>query len=132
MEYLCTPQNACLRIYAMVNFTISAFLSPFFPDSFGHSKSLSPECKWLPLWKKNNGKRESILLLQILRKMVCINYCGNFTTFIITLISPIEISVLKKKINFMAFLVITWWLFLLILRGALRIIGSCLFVQGSA
>ena len=48
--------------------------------------------------KKNNGKRESILLLQILRKMVCINYCGNFTTFIITLISPIEISVLKKKI----------------------------------
>ena len=55
--------------------------------------------------KKNNGKRESILLLQILRKMVCINYCGNFTTFIITLISPIEISVLKKK-KFLAFLVI--------------------------
>ena len=22
----------------------------FFPDSFGHSKSLSPECKWPPLW----------------------------------------------------------------------------------
>ena len=105
---------------------------PFFSRQFWSFKKPITRMQVASTLKKNNGKRESILLLQILRKMVCINYCGNFTTFIITLISPIEISVLKKKINFMAFLVITWWLFLLILRGALRIIGSCLFVQGSA
>ena len=97
MEYLCIPQNACSRRYAMVNFTISTFLSHFFRQFWPFKKPIN-RMQVASTLKKNNGKRESILLLQILRKMVCINYCGNFTTFIITLISPIEISVLKKKI----------------------------------
>ena len=45
--------------------------------------------------RNNNGERESISLLQMLWKMVLMNYCGNFTTFSITLVSPIEISLLK-------------------------------------
>ena len=59
-------------------------------------------CQLSPLFLKvastlriNNGQRESISLLQILWKMVRMNYCGNFTTFSITLVSPIEISLLK-------------------------------------
>ena len=50
MKYLCTSQNAYLCRCAFANFTVSAFICLFFSDSFGHSKSLSPECKWLPLW----------------------------------------------------------------------------------
>ena len=131
MEYLCTPQNACSRRYAIVNFTISAFLSPFFPDSFGHSKSLSPECKWLPLWKRTMASENRYCFFK---------FWGKW--FVLTIVVTLQLSLLPwflqskflywKKKNFMAFLVITWWLFLLILRGALRIIGSCLFVQGSA
>ena len=44
--------------------------------------------------RNNDGEQESISLLQLLRKMVRINYCNNFT-FSITLVSPIEISVSK-------------------------------------
>ena len=42
--------------------------------------------------RNNNGQRESISLLQMLWKMVRMNHCGNFTTFSITLVSPIEIQ----------------------------------------
>ena len=30
MKYLCTPQNACLCRYAIVNFTVGAFICQFF------------------------------------------------------------------------------------------------------
>ena len=39
MEYLCSPQNAFSRRYAIVNFTISAFLSPFFPTVLAIQKA---------------------------------------------------------------------------------------------
>ena len=129
MEYLCTPQNACSRKFHHHK----CFPFSFFSRQFWSFKKPITRMQVASPLKNNNGKRESILLLQILRKMVCINYCGNFTTFIISLISPIEISVLKKKNQFYGFscyYLMTF--FLLILRGALRIIGSCLFVQGSA
>ena len=44
--------------------------------------------------RNNNGEQESVSLLQLLRKMVRINYCDNFT-FSITSVSPTEISVSK-------------------------------------
>ena len=50
MKYLCTSQNAYLCRCAIANFPWSAFICLFFSDSFGHVKSLSRECKWLPLW----------------------------------------------------------------------------------
>ena len=132
MEYLCTPQNACSRKYAIVNFTISAFLSPFFPDSFGHSKSLSPECKWLPLWKTTMASENRYCFFKFWEKW-----------FVLTIVVTLQLSLLpwflqskflywKKKSILWLFLLLLDDFFLLILRGALRIIGSCLFVQGSA
>ena len=54
--------------------------------------------------RNNNCQRESISLLQILWKMARMNYCGNFTTFSITSVSPIEISVLKQSLIWGRFL----------------------------
>ena len=94
MKYLCAPQNACLCRYALVNFIESAFICRFFRQCWPFKRPIA-RIKVVSTLRNNNGKQESILLPQILRKMVCINYCGNFTTFSITLVSPIEISLLK-------------------------------------
>ena len=96
MKYLCTPQNACLCRYAIVNFTVGAFICQFFfPTVLVIQKEPIARKQVASTLRNNNGEQESISLLQILRKMVRINYCGNFTTFSITLVSPIEISLLK-------------------------------------
>ena len=105
MKYLCIPQNARLCRCVIVNFTVTAFICPFFfPRQFWSFKKPIARMQVASTLRNNNGERESISLLQILRKMVRINYCGNFTTFSITLVSPIEISVLKQSLIWRRFL----------------------------
>ena len=79
-------------------------LSFFFSQQFWSFKKPIARMQVASTLRNNNGERESISLLQILRKMVRINYCGNFTTFSITLVSPIEISVLKQSLIWRRFL----------------------------
>ena len=98
MKYLCIPQNARLCRCVIVNFTVTAFICLFFSRQFWSFKKPIARMQVASTLRNNNGERESISLLQILRKMVRINYCGNFTTFSITLVSPIEISVLKQSL----------------------------------
>ena len=79
-------------------------LSFFFSRQFWSFKKPITRMQVASTLRNNSGERESISLLQILRKMVRINYCGNFTTFSITLVSPIEISVLKQSLIWRRFL----------------------------
>ena len=79
-------------------------LSFFFSQQFWSFKKPIARMQVASTLRNNNGERESISLLQILRKMVRINYCGNFTTFSITLVSPIEISLLKQSLIWRRFL----------------------------
>ena len=81
MKYLCTAQNACLCRCVIVNFTVGAFICNFFQQFWPFKKPIARMQVAFTL-RNNNGERESISLLQILRKMVC----GNFTTFSITLV----------------------------------------------
>ena len=104
MKYLCKPQNARLCRCVIVNFTVTAFICLFFCRQFWSFKKPIARMQVASTLRNNNGERESISLLQILRKMVRINYCGNFTTFSITLVSPIEISVLKQSLIWRRFL----------------------------
>ena len=99
MKYLCTPQNEFLSRCAIANFTVGAFNCHFFSRQFWSFKKPIARMQVASSLRNNNGKRGSISLLQILRKMVRIDYRGNFTTFSITLISPIEISVLKQSLS---------------------------------
>ena len=103
MKYLCIPQNARLCRCVIVNFTVTAFICLFFSQQFWSFKKPIARMQVASTLRNNNGERESISLLQILRKMVRINYCGNFT-FSITLVSPIEISVLKQSLIWRRFL----------------------------
>ena len=104
MKYLCILQNARLCRCVIVNFTVTAFICLFFfPTVLVIQKPIA-RMQVASTLRNNNGERESISLLQILRKMVRINYCGNFTTFSITLVSPIEISVLKQSLIWRRFL----------------------------
>ena len=95
MKYLCTSQNAYLCRCAIANFTVSAFICLFFFRQFWSFKKPIARVQVASTLRNNNGQRESISLLQMLWKMVLMNYCGNFTTFSITLVSPIEISLLE-------------------------------------
>ena len=105
MKYLCKPQNARLCRRVIVNFTVTAFICLFFfSRQFWSFKKPITRMQVASTLRNNNGERESISLLQILRKMVRINYCGNFTTFSITLVSSIEISVLKQSLIWRRFL----------------------------
>ena len=81
----------------------NCFHLSFFSQQFWSFKKPIARMQVASTLRNNNGERESISLLQILRKMVRINYCGNFT-FSITLVSPIEISVLKQSLIWRRFL----------------------------
>ena len=94
MKYLCTPQNGSLCRCAIVNFIEGAFICNFSFRQFWSFKKPIARMQVASTLRNNDGEQESISLLQLLRKMVRINYCNNFT-FSITLVSPIEISVSK-------------------------------------
>ena len=80
---MCTPQNVSLCICAIVNFTVSAFICHwlFFFRHFWTFKKSIARMRVTSTLRNNDGKRESISLLQILKTMVRINQRVNFTTF---------------------------------------------------
>ena len=94
---MCTARRILCRC-AIVNFIVSAFICHFFSRQFWSFKKPIVRMQVASTSRNSNGKPESVSLLQILKKMAGISYCGNFTTFSVTLFSPIEISVLKYSL----------------------------------
>ena len=105
MKYLCKPQNARLCRCVIVNFTVTAFICLFFfPTVLVIQKAYHKNASGFNFEEQQWRARIDIPSSNFEENGSYINYCGNFTTFSITLVSSIEISVLKQSLIWRRFL----------------------------